>query len=133
MPPDLSTLLTRHGIRPTRQRRALAALLLEGPRRHVTAEALHQKAVQAGHPISLGTVYNTLHQLRAAGLVTEIIVEPGRTWFDTHTAPHVHIYREDTGELFDGPMDLLDALGEPALPDDVALVRTDVVFRVRGA
>ncbi|HEX2647790.1 MAG TPA: transcriptional repressor, partial [Candidatus Dormibacteraeota bacterium] len=49
-------------LRPTRQRLALARLLLENGNRHVTAEQLHSEALAAGIPVSLATVYNTLHQ-----------------------------------------------------------------------
>ena len=50
-------------LRPTRQRLALAKLLLEEGDRHVTAEQLHCEAADAGIKVSLATVYNTLHQL----------------------------------------------------------------------
>ena len=50
------------GLRPTRQRLALAKLLLDGDHRHVTAVILHAEALEAGVPVSLATVYNALHQ-----------------------------------------------------------------------
>ena len=67
MPPDMSdATLTiadrlRHaGLRPTRQRMALAELLFHGGDRHVSAESLHGEALAARVPVSLATVYNTL-------------------------------------------------------------------------
>ena len=54
--------LAAAGLRPTRQRMALARLLFAGSDRHVTAEALHDEAEGAGVRVSLATVYNTLHQ-----------------------------------------------------------------------
>src|SRR5271168_1779187 len=65
------------GLRPTRQRLALARLLLENGNRHVTAEQLHGEAVGADIRVSLATVYNTLHQFTEAGLLREVVVEPG--------------------------------------------------------
>ncbi|MEQ9349075.1 MAG: transcriptional repressor, partial [Alphaproteobacteria bacterium] len=50
------------GLRPTRQRLALAGLLFSGPLRHVTAESLHGECQERGVTVSLATVYNTLHQ-----------------------------------------------------------------------
>ena len=46
------------GLRPTRQRLALAKLLFEDDSRPVTAEQLHGEAIDAGIKVSLATVYN---------------------------------------------------------------------------
>jgi Fur family iron response transcriptional regulator len=62
-------LLRAASLRPTRQRLALARLLFEQGDRHVSAEQLHSEAVGAAVPVSLATVYNTLHQFVAAGLL----------------------------------------------------------------
>ncbi|MCK5550883.1 MAG: transcriptional repressor [Hyphomicrobiaceae bacterium] len=65
-------LLRQVGLRPTRQRLTLGALLFEGEDRHVTAELLHAEAAAIGHHVSLATVYNTLHQFKRAGLLREL-------------------------------------------------------------
>src|SRR5918996_426169 len=83
------------GLRPTRQRLALARLLFEKGDRHVTAEQLHSEAMAARVRVSLATVYNTLHQLTEAGLMQEVVVEPGRSYFDTNIDNHHHFYFED--------------------------------------
>ena len=57
------------GLRPTRQRLALARLLHEGGNRHLSAEQLHEEARAAKVRVSLATVYNALHQFTAAGLL----------------------------------------------------------------
>src|SRR5690606_18652792 len=90
--------LKQAGLRPTRQRLALAKLLFDGPERpgaehggcdrHITAEQLHDEAVSIGQPVSLATVYNTLHQFTEAGLLREVVVEPGRSYFDTNVSDH---------------------------------------------
>ena len=82
------------GLRPTRQRLGLARLLLENGDRHVTAEQLHGEAATSAIPVSLATVYNTLHQFTEAGLLREVVVEPGRSYFDTNTADHHHFFCE---------------------------------------
>ena len=94
-------LLRAAKLRPTRQRLALARFLFEKGDRHVTAEQLHDEAAAAAVPVSLATVYNTLHQFVAAGLLREVVVDPGRSYFDTNTADHHHFFFEESGRLMD--------------------------------
>src|ERR1700742_1625039 len=68
------------GLRPTRQRQELAALLFRGDDRHVTAENLHDEALEAGIKVSLATVYNTPHQFTEAGLLRQIAVDAARSY-----------------------------------------------------
>ena len=119
-------------LRPTRQRLALAALLIgDGRNRHVTAESLFEAALAAGAPVSLATVYNTLRSFTEAGLMLEITVDGTRSYFDTRTDDHAHFFWEDTGDLTDAPP---DAVAFSRLPDPPAaseISRIDVVIRVR--
>jgi hypothetical protein len=88
MTPLPSTALQRLravNLRPTRQRLALARLLLEKGERHVTAEQLHGEAVAAGIGVSLATIYNTLHQFTDCGFLREVVVEADR--ISTPTPP----------------------------------------------
>src|SRR5713226_10506995 len=89
------------GLRPTRQRLALTRLLFAKGARHVTAEQLHGEVLASAIPVSLATVYNTLHQFTAAGLLREVVVEPGRSYFDTNNNDHQHFFCESTGMLQD--------------------------------
>ena len=57
----------------------------------MTAEALHAEAAEAGVRVSLATVYNTLHQFVKVGLLDEVVVDPGKSYFDTNTAEHHQI------------------------------------------
>jgi Fur family transcriptional regulator, iron response regulator len=66
---DIEARLRDCGLRPTRQRVALADLLFAKGDRHLTVEELHEEAGAAGVPVSLATVYNTLHQFTEAGLI----------------------------------------------------------------
>ena len=59
--------LKQAGLRPTRQRIALAKLLFENKDRHVSAEDLHEEARAASVSVSLATIYNTLHQFSEFG------------------------------------------------------------------
>src|SRR5437763_3646958 len=97
--PSIIERLRQVGLRPTRQRVALARLLFDGGDRHVSAEQLHGEAVAAAIRVSLATVYNTLHQFTAAGLMREVVVLPARSYFGTHTDDHHHFFCESTGHL----------------------------------
>ena len=98
-PGDVAKLLRGAGLRPTRQRVALAHLLFASGDRHVTAETLHEEALARKVPVSLATVYNTLHQFTEAGLLREVAVEGAKTYFDTNTSNHYHFFCEHSGRL----------------------------------
>ncbi len=119
------------GLRPTRQRVALAGLLLENGNRHVTAEQLHSEALAAAIPVSLATVYNTLHQFIDCGILRELVIEPGRSYFDTNLDDHHHFYCESTGLLQDIPGELVMVGRLPQPPAGAEISRIDVVIRIR--
>ena len=129
--PELAARLRAAGLRPTRQRVALARLLFEADHRHVTAEALHAEARAGRHSVSLATVYNTLNQFRDVGLLREVVVAPGRSYFDTNTGHHHHFFVETDGELHDFPSDDVTIEGLPAPPKGTRLSRVDVIVRVK--
>jgi len=133
MQPTSSAALQRlraAGLRPTRQRLALARLLLNGGDRHMTAEQLHTEAAATGIAVSLATVYNTLHQFTEAGLLREVVVEPGRSYFDTNTVDHHHFFCEANGMLQDIPAQEITVSGLPLAPAGTEIHRIDVVVRV---
>lgn len=121
------------GLRPTRQRVELASQLFAGPDRHVTAEGLHEEVAKAGIKVSLATVYNTLHQFTAAGLLRQVIVDAARGYFDTNIGDHQHFFLEDEGTLIDIPGESIAVSGVPNPPAGMAVDRVDVVIRVRRA
>ena len=119
------------GLRPTRQRVALCNLMFGAGDRHLSAEELHEEAHRAGEPVSLATVYNTLHQFTDVGLVRPLSAEGQRTYFDTNTSDHHHFFVEDDSTMIDIPDGglRLDALPEP--PEGMEIVNVDVVVRLR--
>lgn len=118
------------GLRPTRQRIALAELMFTGGDRHVSAEILHNEAAQARVSVSLATVYNTLHQFTQAGLLREIAVDAGRSYFDTNTSDHHHFYFESDGHLEDIPSEDVIVSSLPVPPKGARISRVDVVVRI---
>lgn len=124
--------LAEAGVRPTRQRVALAALLVgDGQNRHVTAESLHAASQTAGDAVSLATVYNTLRAFCDAGLVQEITVDGSKSYFDTRTDDHPHFYWEDEAKLTDAPADELEIKRLPQAPAGAEISKVDVVIRLR--
>ena len=126
--------LSRGGLRPTRQRLVLAALLVgDGEDRHVTAESLFALADQSGEKVSLATVYNTLRAFCEAGLMNEVVVDGSKSYFDTRMDDHPHFYWEDTATLSDAPADTLRIEGLPEAPAGMQVSRVDVVIRLKRA
>ena len=120
------------GLRPTRQRATLAALLGgDGQNRHVTAESLFDAAKARGEAVSLATVYNTLRAFCEAGLMQEVTVDGSKSYFDTNTHDHPHFFWEDEGSLTDAPADQLEIARLPAAPDGAEIDSVDVVIRLR--
>jgi Fur family iron response transcriptional regulator len=124
--------LSTAGLRPTRQRLALATLLVgDGHNHHVTAEGLYNAARDAGEQVSLATVYNTLRAFCEAGLMHEITVDATRSFFDTRMDDHPHYFWEETSEITDAPSEDLIITRLPSAPEGAELMRVDVVLRVR--
>ena len=128
---DVREMLREVGLRPTRQRLALGWLLFAKGDRHVTAEMLHEEAIKARFPVSLATVYNTLHQFTEVDLLREVAVNGSKTYFDTNASDHHHFYLEGHNELVDIAAQevAVDRLPEP--PEGYEVARVDVVVRLR--
>lgn len=119
------------GLRPTRQRLALVRLLFEHGDRHITAEQLHDEARAADIDVSLATIYNTLHQFTQSGLLREVVVEAGRSYFDTNTKPHHHFFHETSGRLEDIAGEKVRVADIPSAPAGSEIARVDVIIRLK--
>lgn len=123
-------LLRKAGLRPTRQRIVLTRLLFSAGNRHVTAEMLFDEVIKAKIPVSLATVYNTLHQFTEAGLLRQIGIDGSKSFFDTNPDEHHHFFVQGEDILLDVPPEeeLIDR--PPQAPDGYEIVRVDVVVRL---
>jgi Fur family transcriptional regulator, iron response regulator len=119
------------GLRPTRQRIALASLLFAKGDRHVSAEELHEEALNADVPVSLATVYNTLHQFTEAGMLRILAVEGAKTYFDTNTSDHHHFFIEGENTVLDIDTGSVTVHNLPAPPEGMEIVNVDIVVRLR--
>ena len=128
---DLRSRLRKVGLRPTRQRVSLGWLLFAKGDRHVTAERLYEEATRARVPVSLATVYNTLHQFTEAGLLREVAVDGTRTYFDTNIGEHQHFFVEGDESLIDIPGPGVTVGELPQAPEGMEVARVDVIVRLR--
>jgi Fur family iron response transcriptional regulator len=132
----LATALSRlqaAGLKATPKRVALGALLFDGMDRHVTADDVAAMARRAGVRVSLATVYNTLNQFVAAGLMKRITLDGDRTWFDTNVSDHHHLFFEEHGELRDLPGASIRIDGLPEAGPDARIRRVELIVRMAGA
>ncbi len=127
---DLTHRLRMAGLRPTRQRLAIAALLLDGRHRHVTADSLAAEIAESGERVAGATIYNVLNQFTAAGLLRRVMVRNDYSLFDTNTAHHHHFYRPDMDQLTDIPGDDVVLSRLPAAPDGAEIASVDVVVHL---
>ena len=128
---DSALRLRGAGLRPTRQRVALADMLFAKGDRHLTAEELHEEAVGVGVPCSLATVYNTLHQFTQAGLLRVLSLETAKTYFDTNVSDHHHFVVEGSNEVLDVPVGNISVSDLPEAPEGMEIAHVDVVIRLR--
>lgn len=128
---DIRERLRRVGLRPTRQRVSLGWVLFAKGNRHLTAEMLYEEAMKERIPVSLATVYNTLHQFTEAGLLRELAVDGAKTYFDTADDDHHHFMVEGENRVIDIPASALDVSALPEPPEGYEISRVDVVVRLR--
>jgi Fur family iron response transcriptional regulator len=128
---DVKALLRQVGLRPTRQRMALGWILFAKGDRHITAEMLYEEATKARVPVSLATVYNTLHQFTDVGLLRQIAVDGSKSYFDTNASQHHHFFVEDDHALVDIPETDVIVGKMPQAPEGFEIARIDVVVRLR--
>ena len=128
---EVRVMLRTAGLRPTRQRLALAEILFERGNRHISAEGLHEEAMSHRVPVSLATVYNTLHQFTEAGMIRVLAVESAKTYFDTNVSDHHHFFIEGRNEVLDVPTSNITINNLPEPPEGMEIAHVDVVIRLR--
>ena len=128
---DVKAMLREVGLRPTRQRMALGWILFGKGDRHISAEMLYEEATRAKVPVSLATVYNTLHQFTDVGLLRQVAVDGSKAYFDTNASDHHHFFVEGEETVLDIP-DTDGIVGKmPVAPTGYEIARIDVVVRLR--
>ena len=128
---DVKAMLRQVGLRPTRQRMALGWILFGKGNRHLTAEMLYEEATRAKVPVSLATIYNTLHQFTEVGLLRQVAVDGAKAYFDTNVKAHHHFFVEGEDAVLDIPHAEVIVGKTPTPPEGFEVTRVDVVVRLR--
>lgn len=98
---QVRTRLNEHGLKATPQRiRVYKAMCRIG---HAAADSVYQELGAERGAMTLATVYNVLESLTEAGLLVRRPSFSNKMFFDVETAPHFHLYRQDTGQMTDFP------------------------------
>ena len=129
-PDKIKSLLLAYGIRPTSQRAGIARILLS-QHQHLSADQVLARVNKNESMVSKATVYNTLNLFAEKGLIRQVIIEPGRVFYDSNTAVHHHFYHEDTGVLQDIEAGEMTIANLPELPSNTVKSGIDVVIRIR--
>jgi Fur family ferric uptake transcriptional regulator len=87
--PEPAELLRRHGVRPTRQRLAVLAVLAD-EQNDATAQEIHAALAARGERVGLATVYRTLSTLSACGAVDALSHHPGEACYRLCSEGHHH-------------------------------------------
>ena len=128
---DVKSMLRSVGLRPTRQRMSLGWLLFGKGDRHLSAEMLYEEATRAKVPVSLATIYNTLHQFTEVGLLRQVAVDGSKAYFDTNVTDHHHFFLEEDDALVDIPGTEVIVGKTPEAPEGYEVARVDIVVRLR--
>jgi len=126
-----TNLLRAHNLRPTRQRVVLSELLFDNGHRHVTAEQLRCEVAAKGENMSLATIYNTLNQFAEVGLLRDIKLDDGVTYFDSNRDHHHHFFDQEANTLIDIPGDAITFKKIPDAPAGQQIERIDVIIRLK--
>lgn len=129
----LKEVLYEHGLRSTRQREVVYAVLVSH-RDHPNAEKIYARAKQHMPGISVATVYNCLQTLHECGLVRQVNLKRQATRFcpewDDHAERHAHFHCTNTGKVHDIELtpEILETL-RSLLPDGYDAEEMELSFR----
>jgi Fur family transcriptional regulator, ferric uptake regulator len=107
---DVLDRVRQHGGRITTARRAVLAVLVERPGRHLSAEDVAAR-VRSAHPdVHLSTVYRTLEALEAMGVITHTHLGHGPSTYHLTDRPHHHAVCRLCGAVVELPPESFDEL-----------------------
>ena len=113
---ELAERLKSKGVRPSEQRLAVYAWLLEHCV-HPSADMIYQGLAKDRPTLSRTTVYNTLKLLADANLIRALPAEDLQIRYDGNPEFHAHFHCKGCGALFDLPAEK----PRPEIPDSFLL------------
>lgn len=119
----IKDVLRQNNLRPTNQRIAIFNILFKEENWHFSADIIEKKCSEKGIKISAGTIYNVLNDFYAKGLISKVMIDDDRSWFDTNTSDHYHIYDTKELKLYDIEPEEIDlSLHKAIKKDDIKKV-----------
>ncbi|MET0023709.1 MAG: Fur family transcriptional regulator [Sedimenticola sp.] len=127
---DIVRMLRSHNIAPTSQRVKIAAAMFARPQ-HLTAEQVLELANGNGRRVSKATVYNTLGLFTRKGLIRELAVDSSRSFYDSSTHNHHHLYNPLTQELVDLTDQQIEIPEIQGLPEGTEVDKVELVIHLK--
>ena len=126
--------LRKSGLRPTKQRLKICALLFSTEKTfHFTVDDLVKKIEEElDEKISLATVYNTVHSFKKKGYLKEVAIASDKSYFDTNITNHVHFYNEKNNELTDIDINDIELKKIPTPPKGKSIKDIDIVINIEN-
>ena len=123
--------LRSSGLRPTKQRIKICKLLFDRKKTfHFTINDIFKMLQnETSKKISLATIYNTVHSLKKEGYLKEISVNKDKSYFDTNTSDHFHIYDTKDRKLYDIEPDDID-LSLPKTIKEEDVKKVEILIKV---
>ncbi len=95
-----SSNLKQAGLKVTHPRKRILDILENERDRHLTADDIYRRLVEAREEIGLATVYRVLNQFESAGLVEKHNFESGQAYYELDSGVHHdHMVCVETGKV----------------------------------
>ena len=94
--------LKKAGLKVTHPRKRILELLEKQRNKHLTADDIYRRLVEAGEEIGLATVYRVLNQFESSGLVVKHNFESGQAFYELDSGEHHdHMVCVETGKVIE--------------------------------
>jgi Fur family ferric uptake transcriptional regulator len=94
--------LKKAGLKVTHPRKRILEILESQRSKHLTADDIYRRLLEAGEEIGLATVYRVLNQFETAGLVVKHNFESGQAYYELDSGEHHdHMVCVETGKVIE--------------------------------
>ena len=129
---DIDKILNRSGFRFTKQRLIIANEIFSKNPKHFTVQCIFKELIRKNKKVALASVYNTINKFVEIEIIKEIYVDQNKSFFDTITKPHHHIYDKSTGQLSDIPDGSVKISNLPDLPKGKKIQQINIVINIEN-
>ena len=96
---EFESQLHRHGLKATRQRIAVHAVMMELG--HASADTVAERLRENGASVTVASVYNILSQLADRRIYTRRLSGNNKMYFDVNSSRHIHLYDRENNTFRD--------------------------------